>query len=89
MPLGDRTCLGILGLAKRFTIERLEAASGHALASGICSYKGVKYFLDTHLDQVPLEEPASKRLDPHANIRGTSYYRGGDDPCSSNPLWRN
>ena len=33
-----RTCLGILGLAKRYTKERLEAASGRALASGIRSY---------------------------------------------------
>jgi hypothetical protein len=70
-----RTCLGILGLAKRYTKERLEAASGRALASGICSYKGIKNILDTCLDQVPLEEPASVSLDPHANIRGSSYYR--------------
>lgn len=70
-----RTCLGILGLAKRFTKERLEAASGRALASGIRSYRGIKNILDTGLDQVPLEEPASLSLDPHANIRGSSYYR--------------
>jgi len=70
-----RTCLGILGLAKRYTKERLEAASGRALASGIRSYRGIKNILDTGLDQVPLEEPASTSLDPHANIRGPSYYR--------------
>jgi len=70
-----RTCLGILGLAKRYTKERLEAASGRALASGIRSYKGIKNILDTGLDQVPLEEPVSTPLDPHANIRGPSYYR--------------
>ena len=70
-----RTCLGILGLAKRFTKERLEAASGRALASGIHSYRGIKNILDTGLDQVPLEEPASVSLDPHTNIRGPSYYR--------------
>ena len=70
-----RTCLGILGLAKRYTKERLEAASGRALASGIRSYKGIKNILDTGLDQVPLEEPTSTPLDPHANIRGPSYYR--------------
>jgi len=69
-----RTCLGILGLAKRFTKERLEAASGRALASGIHSYRGIKNILDTGLDQVPLEEPVSTSLDPHANIRGPSYY---------------
>ena len=70
-----RTCLGILGLAKRFTKERLEAASSRALASGIHSYRGIKNILDTGLDQVPLEEPPSGSLDPHANIRGSSYYR--------------
>jgi transposase len=70
-----RTCLGILGLAKRFPRERLEAASKRALASGIRSYKGIKNILDAGLDQVPLEEPISRRLDPHNNIRGPSYYR--------------
>jgi transposase len=70
-----RTCLGILGLAKRFPRERLEAASKRALASGIRSYKGIKNILDAGLDQVPLEEPISRRLDPHNNIRGSSYYR--------------
>lgn len=70
-----RTCLGILGLGKRYGKERLEAASDRALLSGIRSYKGVKNILDTGLDQVPLEEPASRSLDPHANIRGASYYR--------------
>jgi transposase len=70
-----RTCLGILKLAKRFTRERLEAACGRALASGIHSYKGIKNILDTGLDRVPLEEPASESLDPHANIRGPAYYR--------------
>jgi len=70
-----RTCLGILGLAKRYTKERLEKASSRALASGIHSYKGIKNILDEGLDRVPLEEPASKRLGPHANIRGSSYYQ--------------
>ncbi|MFH1313099.1 MAG: IS21 family transposase, partial [Candidatus Eisenbacteria bacterium] len=68
-----RTCLGILGLAKRFTKERLEAASGRALASGIHSYRGIKNILDTGLDQVPLEEPVSTPLDPHANSHSPPY----------------
>jgi transposase len=70
-----RTCLGILSLAKGYSKDRLEAASGRALASGICSYRGIKNILNAGLDQVPLEEPASKRLDAHANIRGSSYYQ--------------
>ena len=69
-----RTCLGILGLAKRYSEERLEAACARALPAGIRSYKGVNNVLEAGLDQMPLEEPASARLDPHANIRGPSYY---------------
>jgi transposase len=69
-----RTCLGILGLAKRYSEERLEAACARALPAGIRSYKGVNNVLEACLDQMPLEEPASARLDPHANIRGPSYY---------------
>jgi len=70
-----RTCLGILNLAKRYTKERLEAASKRALAFGIHSYKGIKNILDAGLDQVPVEKPVTKHLDPHANIRGPSYYQ--------------
>jgi len=69
-----RTCLGILSLAKGYGKDRLEAASGRALASGICSYRGIKNILDAGLDQVPLEKPVSKQLDSHTNIRGPSYY---------------
>jgi transposase len=70
-----RTCLGILGLAKRYSEERLEAACARALPAGIRSYKGVNNVLEACLDQMPLEEPASPaRLDSHANIRGPSYY---------------
>lgn len=69
-----RTCLGILGLAKRYSRERLEAACGRALASGIHNYRGIKNILDARLDQLALEEAAPAELDAHANIRGSSYY---------------
>ena len=69
-----RTCLGILGLARRYSEERLEAACVRALPAGIRSFKGVNNVLEAGLDQMPLEEPASARLDPHANIRGPFYY---------------
>lgn len=70
-----RSCLGILGLAKRYSQERLEAACTRALPSGIRSYKGVKNILDARLDQLQQEEAASTVAEPHANIRGPSYYR--------------
>jgi transposase len=70
-----RSCLGILSLAKRHTGERLEAACARALAASIHTYKGVKNILETHLDQIPLEEATSIPLKTHVNIRGPSYYR--------------
>jgi len=70
-----RTCLGILGLAKRYSPERLEAACARAHSAGICSYRGLANILDAHLDQLPLEEATSIPLETHINIRGPSYYR--------------
>ncbi len=70
-----RSCLGILGLAKRYSPERLEAACARALPAGIRSYRGVKNILDTRLDQLQLEETISVVPKSHANIRGPSYYQ--------------
>jgi transposase len=69
-----RTCLGILGLAKRYTAERLDAACQRALPAGIRSYKGVRNILDAQLDQLPLPEPTAAALSDHANLRGPTYY---------------
>jgi transposase len=69
-----RTCLGILGLAKRYSPARLEAACRRANAAHICSYRGVNNILKNQLDQQPLEPQADQSLPPHENIRGKNYY---------------
>lgn len=69
-----RTCLGVLGLAKRYSPERLEAACRRANAAGICSYKGVNNILQNKLDQRQLEPVSNLPLPPHENIRGENYY---------------
>ena len=69
-----RTCLGILGLAKRFSAERLEAAARRANAAGIRSYKGMNNILKNQLDQLPLETTPQPPLPAHENIRGKDYY---------------
>ena len=69
-----RTCLGILGLAKRYSKVRLEAACTRANAAGIHSYRGVNNILKNKLDQQPLEPEADQPLPPHENIRGKNYY---------------
>ena len=70
-----RTCLGILGLAKRYSPERLEAACRRANAAGIGSYKGIHNILKNKLDQRPFEPVSDPPLPPHSHIRGDEYYR--------------
>jgi transposase len=69
-----RTCLGILGLAKRYSPERLEAACRRANSAGICSYKGVHNILKNKLDQRQIEPAPDTCLPSHENIRGEDYY---------------
>lgn len=69
-----RTCLGILGLAKRYGQSRLEAACRRALPAGIRSYKGIHNILKNKLDQLERDEPPATPLPPHTNIRGENYY---------------
>ena len=69
-----RTCLGILGLAKRYTPERLDAACQRALPADIRSYKGVRNILEAQLDQLPPPEPTAPSVRDHANLRGPAYY---------------
>ena len=69
-----RTCLGILGLGKRYGHSRLEGACDRALPAGILTYKGVHNILKHNLDQLPSDPPPATPLPPHANIRGQTYY---------------
>ena len=69
-----RSCLGILGLGKRYPNARLEAACRRALPAGIRSYKGIHNILKNKLDQLELELPPATPLPTHTNIRGQNYY---------------
>ena len=69
-----RSCLGILGLGKRYTNARLEAACRRALPAGIRSYKGIRNILENKLDQIEVDQPPAAPLPAHANIRGETYY---------------
>lgn len=69
-----RTCLGILGLGKRYGHGRLEAACGRAVTAGIRSYKGIHNILKHQLDRLETDQPAATSMPSHANIRGQNYY---------------
>jgi transposase len=73
--MGYRACLGIMRLAKVYSIERLEAASQRALLLGACSYRSLKSILSRSLDrQSTLESQPDKPGPHHKNIRGGEYY---------------
>jgi transposase len=70
---GFRSCIGILGLAKRYDAERLDAACARALALGTRSYSSVATILKNRQDG-KATEPKQPSLLLHENIRGSDYY---------------
>lgn len=83
--MGYRACLGIIRLAKRYSNERLEAASLRALLTGACRYRSIESILKNSLDRQPVEggeAPPSLAPSPnHDNIRGASYFDEGGAAC--------
>jgi transposase len=69
---GFRSCIGILGLAKRYDPERLDSACARALALGTRSYSSVAAILKNAQERKPRPpEPPGMQ---HENIRGPGYY---------------
>jgi transposase len=69
---GFRSCIGILGLQKRYGAERLDGACARALALGTRSYSSVAAILKNRQEAKPTEEERPGML--HENIRGSDYY---------------
>src|SRR5436309_5236520 len=74
---GYRSCLGILRLAKRYGLERLEAACTRAGAVEARSYRHVDSILKHGLDRLaPLAAAPPLTLTPvHEHVRGRAYYQ--------------
>jgi transposase len=72
---GFRSCIGILGLRKRYGVERLDAACARALALGTRSYGSVAAILKYKQESktAPQRETDQPSL-LHDNIRGPGYY---------------
>jgi transposase len=76
---GYRSCLGLMRLGRKYGHERLEAASGRALAVGARSYKSVAAMLKAGLDRLPPLDATKTKSDrtpvAHDNIRGPRHYQ--------------
>lgn len=74
-----RSCLGLLGLEKRYGRARLEAACRRALDNGTPHRRSIVSILTLGVDRLPpsAEEDAAAVQPPllHENIRGSSYYQ--------------
>ncbi|HYC55250.1 MAG TPA: IS21 family transposase, partial [Candidatus Binatia bacterium] len=72
---GFRSCLGIIGLARKFGNERVEAACTRARRIGAPTYTSIKSILASGLDQRPLPDAEQSSLGfDHENVRGSEYY---------------
>jgi transposase len=70
---GFRSCIGILGLIKRFGADRVDAACARALVLGTRSYNSVATILKNHRENSP-PPMAEGPILIHENIRGPGYY---------------
>ena len=72
---GYRSCLGLLGLAKRYGPARVEAACALALELGAGQYRHVRDILANGRDLLERTPPAPEWVSPaHENLRGATYY---------------
>ena len=77
-----RSCMGLLKLADKYSVSRLEAACRKALSfTAAPSYKSIKNILDTGSDlmEAPDKTATGNHTEPakssHALTRGADYYR--------------
>jgi transposase len=73
--MGYRGCLGLLRLAEKYTLARMEATAERCLLTNAISYKSARNMLVNAVDRVPLDKPDSAPQPAgHDNIRGANYY---------------
>jgi len=70
---GFRSCIGILGLVKRYGAARVDAACARALVLGTRSYNSVATILKNHRENAAPSMAEAPVL-IHENIRGPGYY---------------
>lgn len=71
-----KSCVGILGFAKKVGNERLTKACQRALGYGIYNYKTIQNILEKNLDgDTHPDTPQEPLMPEHDNIRGGDYYQ--------------
>ena len=73
---GYRACMGVLKLADKYGVQRLEAACEKALSyTPSPSFKNIDSILKSGGDKVEKQQPEAKPVDEsHSFLRGSDYY---------------
>lgn len=69
-----KSCVGVLGFAKKVGNERLIKACQRALGYGLYNYKTIQKILENKLEEQQ-EETEQLPMPIHDNIRGENYYQ--------------
>jgi transposase len=71
-----KSCVGVLGYAKKVGNDRLTKACQRALGYGTYNYKTIQNILEKNLDgDTDTAEPLEPIMPDHENIRGENYYK--------------
>jgi transposase len=74
--MGYRACMGVIRLAEKYSLARMECAAERAILTGAVSYKSVESILRTGLDSQPSPPSRVPRVFPeHENLRGPEYFQ--------------
>jgi transposase len=84
-----RACIGVIRLAKTWSIERLEAACCRALEVNACSYKNIKLILESSGDRQPNPRLQLTLATNHENVRGPEYYGQTNNEVNENVIASN
>ena len=78
---GYRSCLGIIGLSKKYGDDNLELACKRANHFGTISYKKIEKILKTGLFKKDVDKEITNETvsSNHSNIRGKEYYHSEAD----------
>lgn len=69
------SCLGVLGLQKKYGKERLEAACTRAIKGYKVGLGTIRSILEKNLDKAPIQTELPLNIPEHENIRGSETYQ--------------
>lgn len=73
---GFQTCMGLVGLRRAYSHDRIESMATYALHHNVTRLKNMRHILEHRLDQVRLDQTAPDTIIMHENIRGPMAYAG-------------